>query len=137
MGEVRATVRLTNATDEVLARRQQLAPDQVRIYEADALIDTGAVRSAIPAHVAENLGLAVRGERVVEFADGRKQVVGVSEPLIIEIDGRDTLQDALVLGDEVIVGQTVLETLDFFVDCINQRLVPNPAHPDQPVTKMK
>jgi hypothetical protein len=47
------------------------------------------------------------------------------------------LRDAVVVGDEVIIGQTVLEELDFFVDCINQRLIPNPAHPDQPVTKMK
>lgn len=65
MGEVRATVKLTNSVDEALARRQQLARDQVRVYEADALIHTGAVRSAIPARVAELLGLAVRGERVV------------------------------------------------------------------------
>jgi len=31
----------------------------------------------------------------------------------------------------------VLEKLDLFVDCQRQRLVPNPAHSDQPVTKVK
>ncbi|MGB9628692.1 MAG: retroviral-like aspartic protease family protein [Thermodesulfobacteriota bacterium] len=137
MGEVRAKVKLVNAIEEALARRGKLPSDQVHVYETKALIDTGAVRSVIPIHVAQQLGLAMRGERVAEYADGRKEAVPVTEPLIIELEGRDTLEEALVLGDEVILGQTVLEKLDLFVDCINQRLVPNPAHPDQPVSKVK
>lgn len=51
--------------------------------------------------------------------------------------GRDTMEEALVLGDEVLIGQTVLEKLDLLADCARQRLVPNPAHPDQPVSKVK
>ena len=42
-----------------------------------------------------------------------------------------------MFGDEVIIGQTVLEKLDLHVDCRGQPLYPNPAHPDQPVLKMK
>ncbi|HBQ28060.1 MAG TPA: clan AA aspartic protease [Desulfotomaculum sp.] len=137
MGEVRTKVRLLNAVDEALTRRNLLKPEEIRTYFADALVDTGAVRSVLPPFVVERLGLAIRGQRVAEYADGRKEAVGVTEPLIIEIEGRDTLEEALVLGDEVIIGQTVLEKLDLFVDCINQRLVPNPAHPDQPVSKVK
>lgn len=137
MGEVRVRVNLTNAVDEALARRGQLASHQVRVYEAHALVDTGAVRSVLPIHVVERLGLAIRGQRVAEYADGRREAVSVTEPLVIEIEGRDTLEEALVLGDEVIIGQTVLEKLDLFVDPINQRVVPNPAHPDQPVSKVK
>jgi clan AA aspartic protease len=137
MGEVRIKAKLTNAVDEDLVRRGMLQPEQVRAYEADALVDTGAVRTILPQHVVERLGLAVRGQRVAEDADGRKDVVSVTGPLIIDLEGRDTLEEALVLGDEVLIGQTVLEKLDLFVDCQRQRLVPNPAHPDQPVTKVK
>lgn len=137
MGGVRVRVRLINAVDEALVRRQQLLSDQVRRYEAQALVDTGVVRSVLPVHVVERLGLAIRGERMAEYADGRREAVGVTEPLVIEIEGRDTLEEALVLGDEVLIGQTVLEKLDLFVDCTGQRLVPNPAHPDQPVSKVK
>jgi hypothetical protein len=79
MGEVRVAVKLTNALDEALARRGQLAAAQVRVYETQAL----------------------------------------------------------VLGDEVLIGQTVLGKLDLLVDCATQQLVPNPAHPDQPVSKVK
>jgi hypothetical protein len=74
---------------------------------------------------------------VAEYADGRKESVGVTGPVIFSIDGRDTLEEALVLGDEVLIGQTVPEKLDLQVDCSGRKLVPNPAHPDQPVTKVK
>jgi len=46
-------------------------------------------------------------------------------------------EEALVLGDEVIVGQTSLENMDLHVDCRERHLLPNPAHPDQPVIKIK
>lgn len=137
MGEIRAKVRLTNAADEALARRGLLAADAVRVYHADAMIDTGAVRTVIPVHVMEQLGLEARGQRVAEYADGRKESVDVTEAVVIELLGRDTLEEALVLGDEVLVGQTVLEKLDLLADCANRRVFPNPAHPDQPVTKVK
>jgi clan AA aspartic protease len=137
MGEVRVTVRLTNAVDEALVRRGMLVPAEVRTLEADALVDTGAVRMVVPPQVATRLGLGVRGQRVAEYADGRTQAVNVTEPLVVEIDGRDTLEEALVFGDEVLIGQTVLEKLDLFVDSRRRLLVPNPAHPDQPITKVK
>ena len=137
MGEVRTQALILNAVDEELARQGQIEPEQVRRYEADALVDTGAVRSVLPTHVVEQLGLAIRGQRMAEYADGRKEAVGVTEGVIFNINGRDTLEEALVLGDEVLIGQTVLGKLDLQVDCANQRLIPNPAHPDQPVTKVK
>ena len=137
MGEIRAKVILTNALDEQLFRRKKVKKSAVRRYEADALIDTGAVRSVIPVQVMEKLGLLTRGKRVAEYADGRKETVGVTEPIIFDLLGRDTLEEALVLGDEVLIGQTVLEKLDLLADCANRRVIPNPAHPDQPVTKVK
>ena len=137
MGEVRIKVKLTNALDEALVRRRQLTLAEVRSYEADALVDTGAVRTVIPQRVIDKLGLGVRGETVAEYADGRKDTVGISEPVVIDVLGRDTLEDALILGDEVLIGQTVLEKLDLLVDCARNRVIPNPAHPDQPVSKVK
>lgn len=137
MGEVKVRVKLINAGDETLVRRGLLNGDQVRSYETEALVDTGAVRSVIPVHVRERLGLAVTGQRMAEYADGRKEPVGVTEAIRFEVLNRDTLDDALVLGDEVLIGQTILEKTDLLVDCGRNQLVPNPAHPDQPVTKIK
>jgi len=137
MGAARVKVKLTNATDEALARRGQLPPAQVRTYEAMALIDTGAVSTVIPPYVMQQLGLMSRGRRVVEYADGRQEPMEVTEPILFELSGRDTLEEALVLDDEVLIGQTVLKKLDLYVDCAGQRLAPNPAHPDQPVLTVK
>ena len=43
----------------------------------------------------------------------------------------------LVVGNEVLIGQVILEKLDLLVDCKNQRLIPNPEHPDYPVAMIK
>jgi len=103
----------------------------------EAFGDTGAVHSVIPMQVMEKTGVLSRGPRVAEYADGRTESVPVTEPIVFEIMGRDTLEEALVLGDEVLIGQTVLEKLDLLADCANRCLIPNPAHPDQPVSKVK
>ncbi|MCL6643340.1 MAG: clan AA aspartic protease [Candidatus Bipolaricaulota bacterium] len=137
MGEVQVKAKLTNAIDEALVRRGMLKPEQVRSYEADALVDTGAVRCILPPHVVERLGLAIIGQRVAEYADGRLDIVGLTEAFTLRVLDREELENALVLGDEVIIGQTALEKLDLFVDRVNRRLIPNPAHPDQPVSKVK
>jgi hypothetical protein len=137
MGEIRIKATLTNGLDDMLARGGQLPRDQVRTYVADAVVDTGAVRSIIPQHVLDALGVGDRGQRVAEYADGRTDSVPLSGPVVFELLGRDCLDDALVLGDEVLIGQTVLEKLDLWADCRGQRLHPNPAHPDQPVNKVR
>jgi len=137
MDEVRIRVKLTNAVDEALARRGKLPTNEVRSYEADALIDTGAISSVIPPFVVQQLGLMAARKRSVEYADGRIEAVDVTEPVTVDINGRSTSEEAFVLGDEVLIGQTVLEKTDLLVDCANRRVIPNPAHPDEPVSKIK
>jgi clan AA aspartic protease len=137
MGEVRVEVKITNVVDEGLVRRGQARPESIRSYRANALVDTGAVRLVLPSFVVEQLGIARVGKQVAEYADGRHDEVDLTEPVYVELMGRRTADEALVLGDEVLIGQTVLEKTDLHVDSLNQRLVPNPAHPDQPITKVK
>ena len=136
MGEVRVQVKLTNAIDEALVSRGLLNPNQLRMCETQALVDTGAVRSVLPMAIVQQLGLRIRGQQLARYADGRESAVGLTEPVIIEIEGRETTEAALVTGNEVLIGQTVSETLDLLVDCKNQRLIPNPAHPDHPVFRI-
>ena len=136
MGAVRVKVKLTNAIDEELVKRGLLNPNLLRIYEAEALIDTGAVRTAIPVEICEHLGLRIRSQEIAKYADGRHETVGLTGPMIIEMEGRETIEAAMVLGDIVLIGQTVLETLDLLVDCKNQRLVPNPENPERAVLRV-
>jgi clan AA aspartic protease len=137
MGELRVMVRLSNAADMALVRRNLMRPEEIRAVEADASVDTGAVTFVLPSLVVERLGLARPFKQVAESADGRREEVDVTEPVFVELLGRHTVEEALVLGDEVIVGQTILEKTDLYVDCRQKRLLPNPAHPDQSVLQVK
>ncbi len=135
--EVRLKVTLTNAVDEALVRRGLLPVDKVRHDEADALVDTRAVRSVLPIHIVQRLGLAIVGKTRAIYANDGAEDVDIAEVVGIDINGRRTTEETLVLGSEVLIGQTVLESLDLQVDCTNHRVIPNPAHPDQPVIKVK
>lgn len=136
-GEIRVRVKLTNAVDEALVRRGSLRPDQVRRVEVDGVVDTGAVRSVLPVHIVQQLGLQIRGQRMAQYADGRAESAGVTEPVIFECLTRDTMEEALVLGSEVLIGQTVLEKLDLLADGAGRRLVPHPDRPNQPVSMVR
>lgn|SRR5262245_12031853 len=136
-GEVRLKVKLINAGDEVLVRRGLMQADQVRTYMADAVVDTGAVSSVLPIHVVQQLGLEMVGKTRAEYANGSEEIVERTEAVGIDINGRRTTMETLVLGSEVLIGQTVLEDLDLMVDCVNGRVIGNPAHPDQPVLKIR
>jgi clan AA aspartic protease len=136
MGEVRIKVKLANAVDEELIQRGLLNPSLLRTCETEALIDTGAVRTVLPASIAQQLGLRLRGQQIAQYANGTEEPVNVTGPVIIEIDGRETIEATLVVGDTVLIGQTVLETLDLWVDCKNQRLIPNPDHPNYPILRI-
>ena len=137
LGEVRVKVKLTNAGDEVMVRRGLLTADKIRSYEAEALVDTGAIRSVLPVHVVQLLGLATVGKTRATYANDLTEDVDITEMVGIYLIDRRTTEETLVLGSEVLIGQTVLESLDLQVDCANHRVIPNPAHPDQPVIKIK
>ena len=133
-GEVRTKVRLFNNADANAAAEGKLAVEKVRVIEADAMV-AGAVRSCIPALLLEQLGIRPYDRVTVELADGRKSDVGLADGVRFEIMERRSSDDALILGDEVLIGQTLLEKMDLLVDCTRQRLVP--AHPEGPVNKLK
>jgi predicted aspartyl protease len=137
LGEVRVRVTLTNAGDEVMVRRGLLTADKIRSYEADALVDTGAVRSVLPIHVVQHLGLAMVRKTRATYANDVTEDVHITEMVGFDLVDRRTTEEALVLGSEVLIGQTVLESLDLQVDCTNRLVIPNPAHPDQPVINIK
>jgi predicted aspartyl protease len=137
MGEIRVKVKLTNATDEANARSGLIDYGAVRSVQIEGVVDTGAVRSVLPIHVVKQLGLNIRGQTMARYAEGRSESVGLTEGVIFECQTRDTLEEALVLGDEVLIGQTVLEKLDLLADCNGQRLVPHPDRPNQPVSMVR
>ena len=136
MGEVRVRVKLTNPMDEATVRRGYESSEKIRSAEAEAVVDTGSVHCVLPESMADRLGLARPFTKRARYADGRKEAVSVTEPVLMEILGRKTYQMCLILGSEFLIGQLALESTDLFVDCGSQRLVPNPENPDEAVTKV-
>ena len=137
MGEARVEIKLINASDEALVRLGQLAKDKVRTYKIDALVDTGVVSSVLPIHIVQQLGLFTVRKARASYANNSSENIDVTEAVGIEILNRRVTEGTLILGDEVIIGQTALERTDLLVDCLNRKVIPNPAHPDQPVIKIK
>jgi clan AA aspartic protease len=136
MGQVHVQVILTNHREEVMARLGQLDASRVHRYETEALIDTGAVRSTIPAAVAERLGLFRLRKTDAKYADGRVEEVDMTEAVTVEILGRETEMNPMILGEQILLGVLVLEGLDLMVDCTRNRLVPYQGTWDQPVFRV-
>lgn len=130
-GEVHVRVRLLNATDIEMAEQGILESGSVRSCEVDAVVDTGATESIISEDIVRQLGLRIRRHTFRIMADGSRIPTGVTSAISFEIEGRDTVQDAYVLGDHVLIGQTVLEAIDLLVDGKNCTVMP--GHPDGPL----
>jgi clan AA aspartic protease len=106
------------------------------VCEVEALVDTGAARTIIPHRIASQLGLGIVDYVTVRFADGRSGQVGMTDPVRVHLEGRHTAEETLVVGDEVLIGQTILEKLDLFVASHGRRLIPNPDHPDKIIARL-
>lgn len=136
MGAVYVLVRLSNAADIEMAERGLMEKSEIRRCEVEALVDTGSTHSIIPPDLAKTLGLRAHRQATGVLADGNRVSCGVSLGVLFEIDGRDTVQDAHIMGDAVVIGQTVLESTDLLVDCVHRKVIPNPAHPDGPMHRL-
>lgn len=137
MGEVVVKTKLTNFVDDGMAKRRKLARSKVRSVVVDGIADSGAVTLTIPASLAKKLGLVKIGKEFAKYADGRseEEEVDVVAGVMVEIGDRRALSSALVLGEDVLIGQTVLEEMDYLVDCRNQKLLPR--HPEGPVAMVR
>ena len=102
MGQVHVRVVLTNHREAVMAQFGQLDANLVHHYETEALIDTGATRSVIPAAVAERLGLFRIRRTDAQYADSRVEEVDVTEAVMVEISGRETAILPMVLGEHIL-----------------------------------
>ena len=137
MGEVRTHVTIRNAGDEAMRRRGLLPEDQVRRVTVEAIVDTGAVRSCIPVDLMEQLGLETLRHINAQMAIGQVDSVPLTEAAYIDNLGRIATESFLVLGGEVLLGQTAIESTDLLVDCNRQRVITNPDHPNSAIIRIR
>ena len=137
MGEVRATIKIRNATDVGMHRRGLLPLDQIRSITVEAVVDTGAVRSCIPVDLKEKLGLETIRHINAQMANGLTESVELTQAAYIDIMDRVATESFLVLGSEVLIGKTVLNANDLLVDCNRQCVITNPDHPNSAVIRIR
>jgi predicted aspartyl protease len=129
MGQVNTHIRVANWFDlERVASGERTEPP--RSVEADALVDTGAVRFHLRSSLVKQLGLRpIRKITSRTMADVSVERT-VYSPVDLDIQGRSGTFEVVEVPDSLpnIVGQIPLEQLDWVVDPANRRLIPNPDH---------
>ena len=96
-----------------------------------ALVDTGAYRMGVPGNVAKDLGFDPEEMSTywATLADGSR-IECPALPMKVGFQDRTTTCDALVMGDECVIGVLALEGMALVVDPIRQRVIPDPKYPD-------
>ncbi len=104
-----------------------------------ALVDTGATFMCVTEQIAIQLGFDTSEvtRHIVTLADGRQLKVPRIAPIEIVFGNRSYITEALVLGDEALMGVLPLEAMDLLVDPLREQLIVNPAHPNFPVALAK
>ena len=110
-----------------------------KAVEVKALVDTGAMFMCVTEAVAEQMGFDTTevSRTVVMLADGHQRKVPGIAPVEIAFENRTYVTEALVMGDECLMGVLPIEAMDLLVDSRNQRLIVNPLHPNYPVAHAK
>ena len=109
-------------------------PDRERFETVDALVNTGAPYTMLPASLLTSLGVSPIGKRAFRFPNGERVHMDIGEAAI-RIDGR-AQTDVVVFTDDdsrPILGMVTLEAFSVAVDTVNQRLIPKPAFLGGPI----
>lgn len=96
-----------------------------RARDLEAIVDTGAAYTTLPAPLLRELGVAPRGTRRFLLADGRGIAMEWGEARAT-IDG-EAVTTLVVFGEDdapALLGPYTLEGLGLAVDPVEQRLVP-------------
>ena len=99
--------------------------DGARYAEIEALVDTGATSTMLPASILRGLGIAPALSRTFEYADGSRGDLDMGKASVI-VEGRET-PTWVIFGAEdggALLGAYTLEGTFLAVDPFNERLIP-------------
>ena len=127
--------RMWNFGDEVLVERGLIRLEEMRSVEPeDAIVDTRATRLVLTEGLVQRLGLSVRGEISVRYADNRTARKSVARGVVVEILERSGTFDAVIEErGQPLIGMEILEALDLWPDPQRGILTTNPLSPDMPL----
>lgn len=131
MGIVYANIKLINAGDLEMAKRNLIGQEEVREITVNMVVDSGAYMMAINETIQEQLGLLFIEKRKSIMADGSVAEHDVVGPIIVKFANRTAVCNAVVLqGDnEPLLGAIPMEEMDVIIHPRRQELMVNPEHP--------
>ena len=100
-------------------------PQGLRYEEVEAMVDSGAAYTVLPASILEGLGVAPHEDRGFVLADGHRVERGFGQTWM-RLDGREAVSP-VVFWDEgslPLLGAVTLEIFGLAVDPVNGRLLP-------------
>jgi hypothetical protein len=130
MGKVHVRARIENLNDLYEVSQGRLKPEDVRRMDVpDAPVDTEAMLLSLPRRYVQQLGLQRYRTRRARTGGGVVDI-DVYGMVLLTVQGRECRVEAAELPDDcpVLIGQIPLESLDFVVDPVGQRLLGNPEH---------
>ena len=113
----------TMGTFTVSIQASNLAGQQ--FLELEALVDTGATYTALPANVLSQMGVEQEDIRRFELADNQIVEYPVGQ-IRVRLDGRELITLAVFAPVDTtpLLGATTLETFGLGVDPVGQKLIP-------------
>lgn len=107
--------------------------------EINALVDTGVTFMCVTEEIALQLGFDTTEvtRQMVTLADDHQRKVPKIAPIEIGFENRSYVTEAVVLGNEPLLGVIPLEAMDLMIDPRQQQLIVNPQHPNYPVALAK
>ncbi|HLA19158.1 MAG TPA: aspartyl protease family protein [Dehalococcoidia bacterium] len=100
-------------------------PEGSRFESIEALVDTGATNTALPAPLRSSLGVTPYTRTVFELADGRDIELEVGRTWV-RVDGQQEFTQVVfsTADAEPILGAITLEEMGLAVDPVSRRLLP-------------
>ncbi len=132
MGLTFANIQLTNLGDKEAFRRNFIKEDEVRTVNIRVLVDSGALTLVIPQSVCLELGLTIEEFRMAYMANGTREEVPMTNGVEVRWNDRKTVVNAIVTGEQPLLGAIPMEGLDVVIDPAKQELIPHPDSPDMP-----
>jgi len=99
-------------------------PEGKRFESVEALVDTGATNTTLPASVLERLGVTPYTTTVFQLADGRELELSVGRTWV-RVDGQQEFTQVVFAAEatEPILGAITLEEMGLAVDPVSRRLL--------------
>jgi clan AA aspartic protease len=125
MGTVKTEITLKNAGDVYMAKKGIIKDAAIHAVTVEAIVDSGASTIVITEDIRQRLGLGIEERQPVNFANGAREICGVTEPVQIRWKDRWAACSALVIpgAKRILLGAIPLEAMDLIIHPKEQELV--------------